>query len=275
MRGRHVQGWAAMALIAGGIGLVWWGLRVPAPPAPAVGPPPSARRRPPQTPVRRGPPLGSGAWARQLQADCARQWGVATVPPLWVAPDPVRPHTWFAVAPLAHAGALWWTYATPSHPDPRFWAVPTSLRLSAAQWAVLPPIAQGVLAQGRALEQDQPWSVTTAPPPLPGGGALAPAQAEARGTTGAPVAWQVGWTPAVPGTPGALVWGLTLPWQRPGQSPVWIRETMAWRTTGTLVSGGAVLVVVNGLTHQPMSTATLTPLVPASVVAGIAGPAGS
>lgn len=221
--------------------------------------------------------LGSVAWDTALQAQLSRQWGTQA-PPLWVAPDPRRKHTWFLVAPLAHHGRLWWSFATPKHPMPTFESVSTTLDLTNAQLAALPAPMQGALNQAYDLMHDQPWPLTVSMPALQSNGSMTATQAEARGTTHAPIGWSINWTPAqsagsgqaaVPAGMNVIV---TLPWAATGYSPVLANESMEWLTTGHLVSGGDVAISMNGTTMQPLPATDTSILVPSSVKAGISGP---
>lgn len=223
-------------------------------------------------------PLGSVAWATQWQAQLSRQWGTSA-PPLWIAPDPMRPHTWFACAPAAHQGALWWAYATPKVPLPPFASVSTSLQLTNAQIASLPTPMQGALNQAYDLMHVMPWPLFGSAASITAQGAMSPTQAESQGHTAAPVGWRILWSPAIPAVgseaarPAGLLVEVILPWQSAtSTTPVLIQEGMQWQTTGHLMSGGVVDVLINGLTMQSIPVSDTAALSPSSVAAGISGP---
>lgn len=279
MRRRATVVGGGLAVVAGG-GLLWLSLRPPIGAGSAGAPPSATTRRSSPGLASSGapePPLGSVPWADALRAALSRQWGAAA-PALWAAPDPVRPRTWLALAPAAHAGRLWWAYATPRDPLPPFQSVPVSLDLTAAQIGALPPPVQGALNQAYDLMRDRPWPLTTALPPIAARGAMTATQAEARGVARAPVGWRVVWEPArpaagtLPAAPAALNVVVTLPWQVRGYAPVLANEGMQWRTDGRLVSDGDVTISMNGVTLRPVPATDTAALAPASARAGLSGP---
>lgn len=270
-------------IVAVGGGLVWWGSR-PAPQT-AVGHPrhppainhPHPKPHPNKARSASFAPLGTVAWAAQMQTELSRQWGVGA-PPLWIAPDPSKTHAWFVLAPLAHKGALWWAVATPKDPLPTLQAVSTTLNLSTGQVAALPKPIQGVLTQAYDLLHDRLWALTQQVPPIQSSGAMTATQAEARGVAQDPIAWSVIWEPPIPALagqkaqPGATNFVVTMPWHASGQPAVLMSESMEIQTTGHLVSGGDVTISMNGTTRQPLPVTDTAALVPGSVKAGLSSP---
>ena len=223
-------------------------------------------------------PLGTVAWSRQMRAILSHQWGHAA-PRLWIAPNPGQAHTWFVLAPLAHQGRLWWTYATPHHPLPGFTSVPASLHMTSSQIHALPVAMQGALTQAYDLMHDQPWALTVHEPALSGSGAETATQIEANGKTSAPVAWQVLWLPAIPSAvppqPAQTAFMIIQPWQSQNGGafpPVLISSYMAQTVKNHLISSGIVHTLMNGQTMQPLSVQDHTALEPTSTATGISGP---
>lgn len=191
--------------------------------------------------------LGTVAWAQQLQTALTKQWGKAA-PPLWIAADPRRAHTWFAVAPAAVKGQLWWAFATPKHPLPAFQGVSTSLQLTTAQVHALPGFMASGLNQVYDLVHDQPWPLTHGVGTPSANGVMTVAEAEANGTASLPVGWQVVWSPAIPAyggqpaTPGGISLSVNFPWQAHGYTRVLASAGTEWLTTGVIQSGAVVSV---------------------------------
>lgn len=218
--------------------------------------------------------LGTVAWAQHLRAALTKQWGTAA-PPLWISPDPRRTHTWFAIAPAAVHGKLWWAYATPSHPVPSFQGVSTSLQLSTAQVNALPGFMAAALNQVYDLVHDQPWPLTHGVGTPHANGVMTVADAEANGTASLPVGWQMVWSPAIPAssgqpaTPGGLSLSVNFPWQAHGYAPVLASAGTEWLTTGVVQSGAVVSVDPAYATLAAGEAA----LAPTTVGAGISSPA--
>ncbi|PSR26183.1 MAG: hypothetical protein C7B43_14575 [Sulfobacillus benefaciens] len=300
-RKKLIAGFAGV-LVVGGL-VMWYGLHTAHAPAPGHHPVAAGHAHPARGtkhPVRKTPvsqtrspgvpgtryaqgltpqPLGSVAWARQMRTVLSRQWGTAA-PRLWIAPDPVKAHMWFILAPLAHGGRLWWTYAQPSRPLPDFLSVPDSLNMTNAQINVLPTVMAGALQQAYDLHHDLPWKLTVHEPAIFGNGVMTATQAEANGSTQNPIAWQVVWNAAVPSTnqPARLTVMVTMPWQTaspPHSAPVLITENMSWSVTNHLISGGIVNVLMNGQTMQAIPVTDVAALEPSSTAAGISQPGAS
>ncbi len=294
-----MAGFASLIVVAGV--LVWWGLRAH---PEAAGPPQHITHHPhsvqrsarktkgptsPSHPHAHMPvsayaatltpqSLGSAAWSRQMRAVLSHQWG-QTAPRLWIAPNPGQAHTWFVLAPLAHQGRLWWTYATPHQPLPGFASVSTSLNLTNAQIQALPVAMQGALTQAYDLMHDESWALTVHEPALSGAGAKTATQMEANGKTSAPIAWQVLWLPAIPSAvppqPAQTAFMIIQPWQSQNGGafpPVLISSYMAQSVTDHLISSGIVHTLMNGQTMQPLSVQDDAALEPTSTAAGISGP---
>lgn len=220
-------------------------------------------------------PLGTVAWAQQLQAALTKQWG-QTAPPLWIGADPRKAHTWFAVAPAAVKGQLWWAYATPTHPLPRFQGVSTSLQLMTAQVNALPGFMAAGLNQVYDLVHDQPWPLTHGVGTPHANGVMTVAEAEANGTAARPVGWELVWSPAVPAygsqpaTPGGLSLSVNFPWQAHGYAPVLASASTEWLTTG-IVQSGAVVSVDPAFATLAAGEAAMAPT---TLSAGISSAAG-
>lgn len=281
---------SSAAVVAFLLGGWWWMHRHPSGPAPAVKTAASrsgsaadgqAAHRP--HPVAAGTGarrLGTVPWAAAVQAALSRQWGTPAAP-VWAAPDPVHRADWVLAEPVAHAGALWWALATPQNPLPRFQAVSTRLdTLTTAQIQQLLPPAAGALNQAYDLQHHRAWPLTTVLPQPDANGVMTDTTAEATGTTGAPVGWQLTWDPPIPAfgpqpaTPAGLNWSVILPWQSDaGTAPVLVSEGMQWQTTGALVSDGTVDVVwTGGANPVPATPGQTAAFVPAAVAAGLQQP---
>ena len=297
----RVLGLALGGLAILGGGLVWWNVRAmtsreqPVPSSPVARPSSASPSRRNHRRRRRGTSslpslptahfhrsqsspsapeaLGTVRWAMRLRAALGRQWGGAA-PPVWAVPDPRHSGTWWILAPVAHAGALWWARATAAHPLPTFQAVPTTLRLTNAQLAALPRVLQGALNQAYDLMRVRPWPVTTRLPSLTGQGVMNWQTAEANGTTAAPVGWGAFWNPAIPassgfpGRPAGVDVVVEMPWHASHYAPTLASESMEALTTGRLLSGGTVSVSSDASASLAQQTAALPPT---SVAAGISG----
>ena len=220
--------------------------------------------------------LGSVGWATQWQAVLAHQWG-APAAPLWIVPDLTQPHAWLALEPVAHHGDLWWGLATPQHPLPTFHAVSTTLNLTNGQIAALPPVMQGALNQAYDLHHSRPWPLRVQTPLLAAHGALSVAQAEANGTIGDPVGWQIFYSPGypaadgLPATPAQLELTVIQPWTTQG-TPELVGESMIVRASGRLLSGADVTVLMNGQTLTPLPPTDVKAWEPLSAQAGLQTP---
>ncbi|WP_020375098.1 hypothetical protein [Sulfobacillus thermosulfidooxidans] len=262
-----MMGVSAVGLLGLGVGFLQVGLHSDgAPRLPRTSTARSRGRIAPRPPVV---PLGTVAWARQMRHQLTRQWH-HTAPPLWIAPDPRRPHTWVIVAPLAYQDHLWWAYATPQQPTPRFQSLPDTLSWTAQQIVSLPPPMQGAVSQAADLLHDRPWPLTVSLPPMEGQGAMTAVQAEAMGTFAAPVGWSVVWNPM--GTTAGTLWvTVTLPWTPHTMGvPILTTEGMGWSSAGSLVSSGILVTRVDAA-GSPVPVTDRAILQPPSVAAGLSG----
>lgn len=270
--------WGGAGLVlAGGLWVWWSGSAMPAgrPRAPrrtfktaAPAPPSSASPAPSSPTAGASRQPGTVRWAATVRAALSHQWGTAA-PPVWATADPTRPGAWLVLAPLAHDGRLWWTFATPRHPVPPWQSVPVSLNMTNTQIQALPTVMTGALTQAYDLMHRLPWALTRNLPPVSANGTLTWQETEARGTVSPPVGWTGVWVPAYGHHRAALDLSVSLPWRRHGFStPVLGSEGMSWDTRGHLISDGMFWIDTQALSYAQAQAE----LVPTSVQAGISGP---